>query len=185
MPAKKSPLPQSKKRQWRRLKAKEEAQKEADLAIAAAAAAAEREALARYAADLEAQRCLAANHALQMVSQRAVAEAMAAQPAAHSAGSQCSGAFRPPRSMSPPQYGFLPGAAPPVGATRFSPGPRSESPEVAESAPAAGLDLNAAYAPGDSPMMHRAATSRGQPERKVLFDETTPFTSVGFCLIFF
>jgi hypothetical protein len=106
-----------------------------------------------------------------MMNQRVVDFALSVQQAAQSAGSQSSGAFRPPWSQSPPQYGFLPGNVPGVGATRFSPSPQSDSPEVAESFPpvgqAAAINLNALIE--DSPSMRRAHVPRRTPEGKMLF----------------
>jgi hypothetical protein len=106
-----------------------------------------------------------------MMNQRVVDFALSVQQAAQSAGSQSSGAFRPPWSQSPPQYGFIPGNGPGVGTTRFSPCPRSKSSEVADSFPPAGqtaaINLNAPLE--NSPSMRRAHVPRCTPEGKMLF----------------
>ncbi|KAM0843408.1 hypothetical protein ACQ4PT_057721 [Festuca glaucescens] len=171
MPVRKSSLPQSKKRQKRRLKQREEQAAAAHAVVVQAVLAAQKVALKKYELEQEAQRQVTAQQALLMMNQRAVDFALSAQQAAQSAGSQSSGALRPARSQSPPQYGFLPSNGSGVGATRFSPSPRSDSPEVAESFPSAGqaaaIDLNAPLE--DSPSMHRAHVPRRTPEGKMLF----------------
>jgi hypothetical protein len=137
IPAKKFPLPQRKKRQKRRLKQREEEAAAAHVVAAQAVLVARR----------RRSKIMSWSRKRRGKSPRS---------------SQNSGTFWPPRSQLPMQYGYLPRNGPGVGATHFSPSPRSDSPDVAESflpvGQAVAGDLNAPLE--DSSAMRRAHAPR-------------------------